>query len=67
MFEESKDEKTGQTEIKLVDLEINDPNTAFNVIIHFVTLAQKRGVFSIQESAKIWEALSKFIKQNPQV
>jgi hypothetical protein len=35
---------------------------ALNVIISFVSLAQKRGAFSIEESAKIWECVKKFQK-----
>ena len=49
-----------QKEIKLVDVQINDENTALNVMVSFLSLAQKRGVFSIDESAKIWECIKMF-------
>ena len=41
--------------IKLVD-----ENIALNVIVSFLSLAQKRGAFSFDESAKIWECIQKF-------
>jgi hypothetical protein len=47
-------------QVKLVDIEIVDEITALNVMVSFLNLAQKRGVFSIDESAKIWECIKKF-------
>ena len=49
---------------KLVDVPLDSQNTALNVIIGFITLGQQRGVYSIQESAKIWECIRMF--QQPQ-
>lgn len=51
-----------QKEIKLVDVQINDENTALNVMVSFLSLAQKRGVFTFDESAKIWECIKMFQK-----
>lgn len=51
-----------QSEIKLVDVSIVDENTALNVIVSFLTLAHKRGAFSLDESAKIWECIKMFQK-----
>ena len=57
---ENKDEKknleelsTEQKEVLLNDLVISDPNSALNVLVSFVNLANKRGAFTIQKSAKI--------------
>jgi hypothetical protein len=47
-------------QIKLVDVEITDENVALNVIVSFLSLAQKRGAFTFDESAKIWECIQKF-------
>jgi len=47
---------------KLTDVEIVDENVALNVIISFVSLAQKRGAFTLEESAKIWACIKKFQK-----
>jgi hypothetical protein len=47
--------------IVLTDVEVTNSNIAFNVIVSFLTVAQKRGTFSINESAKIWECLKFFL------
>jgi hypothetical protein len=57
------EEQPKQKEIRLVDIPINDENTALNVMVGFLHTANKRGVFTIDESAKIWECISKFQKQ----
>ena len=49
-------------EVKLVDIPIRDENTALNVMVSFLSLAQKRGSFSFDESAKIWECIKVFQK-----
>ena len=51
-----------QTEVKLVDVQVTDENTALNVLVSFLNLAQKRGAFAIEESAKIWECIKVFQK-----
>jgi len=55
-------EEPVQKETRLVDIPINDENTALNVMVGFLHTAHKRGVFTIDESAKIWECISKFKK-----
>ena len=60
-----ENEKTEvQTDIKnrLLKTIITDENTALNVMVTFLNLAQRRGIFSIDESAKIWECINKFQK-----
>jgi hypothetical protein len=47
---------------KLVDIEIKDEIIALNVLVQFLGLAQKRGCFTIDESAKIYECIKKFQK-----
>jgi hypothetical protein len=49
-------------EVKLMDVQITDENTALNVMVSFLTLAHKRGAFGIDESAKIWECIKIFQK-----
>jgi len=49
-------------EVKLVDVPVIDENVALNLLVAFVSLAQRRGVFSLDESAKIWECVKKFQK-----
>lgn len=53
---------TQKNETRLVDIPIRDENTALNVIVNFLSLAQKRGVFTFDESAKIWECIKMFQK-----
>jgi hypothetical protein len=46
--------------VRLVDVVIADEVMALNVMVSFLNLAQKRGAFSLDESAKIWECVKKF-------
>lgn len=50
-------------EVKLVDVPVRDENTALNLMVSFLSLAQKRGAFTFDESAKIWECISVFMKK----
>jgi hypothetical protein len=52
-----------QQQQSLVDVNITDENTALNVMVSFLHLAQKRGAFNLQESAKVWECVKLFMKQ----
>ena len=52
-------------EIRLIDVPITDENIALNVLVSFLNVAQKRGVFSIAESAKIFECIQKFVQPAP--
>ena len=47
-------------DIKLVDVPVSDENVALNLMVSFLSLAQKRGAFGLDESAKIWECVKKF-------
>ena len=47
-------------QINLIDVDITDENVALNVIIGYLGVAQKRGTFAINESAKIYECVKKF-------
>lgn len=55
-----QENNTGAEKIKLTEVEIVNENVALNVLVSFLNLAQRRGVFSIDESAKIWECVKKF-------
>jgi len=57
------EEQTQPTEVRLVDIPIENENVALNVMVGFLNLAHKRGAFTIDESAKIWECISKFQKK----
>jgi hypothetical protein len=51
------------TQPSITDVNITDENTALNVMVSFLHLAQKRGAFNLQESAKVWECVKLFMKQ----
>ena len=42
---------------KVSDIVVTDANVAINVLAGFVTLAQQRGCYSLEESSKVWEAI----------
>lgn len=50
-------------QVNLVDINVTNENTALNLLVGFVNLAQKRGAFNMQESSKIWEAIQLFMKK----
>jgi hypothetical protein len=49
-------------ETRLVDVVVTDENIALNLLVSFLSLAQRRGVFNMEESSKIWECVKKFQK-----
>jgi hypothetical protein len=61
--QEKKEEKEKQ--IDLISIVIKDENTALNVLVGFLGIAQRRGVFAINESAKIYEAIKMFTQPKP--
>ena len=52
-------------QVNLLNVNITDENTALNVMVGFLGLAQKRGAFAINEAAKIFECVQKFQRPNP--
>ena len=59
---ETQIEQDNVQDKKLVDIPVKDENAALNLLVGFVFLAHKRGVFSLEESSKIWECVKKFQK-----
>jgi len=47
----------------LVNMEINNQNDALNCIIGYIGLAQRRGVFALDESSKLFECIKLFRQQ----
>ena len=58
---------TPQQMPRLTEIKINDDNAALNVMVGFLDTAQKRGAFSLDESAKIWECVKRFIQKSDSV
>ena len=51
-----------EAQAKLMAIPVTNENIALNVMVSFLNLAQRRGVFSIDESSKIWECIKLFQK-----
>ena len=49
----------------LIGIEVANENVALNLLVSFVNLAHSRNAFNLQESAKIWECIQKFIQPRP--
>jgi hypothetical protein len=45
---------------RLVDVPVTNQNEALQLIVTFLNLAQKRGAFNLDESAKLWECVKLF-------
>jgi hypothetical protein len=58
-------EQTQQDQVNLLDVDVKDENVALNVMVTFLNAAQRRGAFSMPESAKIWECVKVFQRANP--
>jgi hypothetical protein len=56
--------KPVEDKINILDIEVTNENVALNVLVTFVNLAQKRGAFNLNESAKIWECIQLFQRSN---
>lgn len=50
-------------EVRLVDIPVTNEVESLNLLVSFLNLAQRRGVFTIDESAKIWECVKIFQKK----
>ena len=53
----------GETrQVNVVDVEVTNENVALNVMVALLNMAQRRGVYTMQESAKAWECVQKFMR-----
>ena len=53
----------GETrQVNVVDVEVTNENIALNVMVALLNMAQRRGVYTMQESAKAWECVQKFMR-----
>lgn len=48
-------------QINIVDVPVTDETVSLNLMVQFLNIAQRRGAFSIAESAKIFECIRIFI------
>ena len=54
-----------QNKVALKDIAIDNENIALNVMVGMLNIAQKRGAFSLEESAKTWECIQMFTRTPP--
>jgi hypothetical protein len=47
-------------QVRLVDIPVVTQQEALQLIVTFLNLAQKRGAFTLDESAKLWECIKQF-------
>ena len=57
-------EANAPAQVNILDIPIENENMALNVLVSFINLGQRRGVFNVQESAKIWECIEVFKKSS---
>ena len=62
MSEKEQEEPTPVQQVNLLDLPVRNENEALNVMVGFLGLAQKRGCWAINESAKIYQCVKMFQK-----
>lgn len=51
-----------QVPIPISEVPITNQNEALQMLVYFINVAQKRGIYSIDESAKIYECIKIFKK-----
>ena len=47
-------------QLRLVEVPLNTQQDALQLIVTFLNLAQKRGAFTLDESAKLWDCIKMF-------
>ena len=61
--EEQTQQPAAGSQVNLLELPVTNENEALNVMVNFLHLAQRRGTFAIAESAKVYECVKIFQKQ----
>lgn len=62
--EEQMEEKKVDPHVALMQMPITDQNSALNCLIGFIGIAQRRGVFALDEAAKAFECIKQFHNTN---
>ncbi len=58
---------TPEAVAKLINSPVTSANVAFNILVQFLVVGQKRGVFNFEEAAKIWECMKLFYRHEDEV
>jgi chloramphenicol O-acetyltransferase len=57
---EQQPQQSTQPKQRLVDVPVTDQTSALNVMVSYLALAQKRGVFTLEEAAHIMKCINVF-------
>ncbi len=52
-------------EVRITEVNIDSENVALNVMVGLLNLAQRRGAYNMEESAKAWECIKMFMRSTP--
>ena len=55
-----------EQQVRLVDVPVQNDNVALNLMAAFLNMANRRGAFSLEESAKIHECVKHFTRAAPE-
>lgn len=58
--QQEQQQEQPQKQRRVVDVAVNTQQDALQLLVTFINLGQKRGAFSLEESAKIWECIKMF-------
>jgi len=62
---ETETHNSEEQPVRLVDIPVESEGVALNLLVSFLNVAQRRGVFTLDESAKVWECVKLFQQQQP--
>jgi len=54
-----------EPQVNLSEIKVDSENTALNLLVSFVALAQRRGAYNLEEAAKIFECVNMFRRNVP--
>ena len=49
-----------QPQVNLAQVTVDSENTALNLLVSFVAVAQRRGAFTLEEASKVFECINVF-------
>ena len=52
-------------QVNLMTMPLENQNQALNVMVGFLNVAQRRGAYGVDESARIWDAMKFFMVEMP--
>jgi hypothetical protein len=57
-------EQPQQKQVSLADINVDNENTALNVMVAMLNMAQRRGAFTLEESSKCWDCVKMFMRKD---